>query len=210
MGDVHPFITPDLQAFIARQHVVFVASAPLDGDGHVNLSPKGLDRFRVLSPTRVAYLDLVGSGNETSAHLRENGRVTFMFCAFDGPPLVLRLYGHGRTVLPADREFAALEAHFAPHPGARQIIDADITRVQTSCGYGVPIYDYRRERDQWYRWADKKGAEGLADYVRRKNSHSIDGLPAPIAAGAAAAPPPLEPAAPLDPPRPRPGEEDVT
>ncbi len=181
---IHPKITPALNEFISRQHLFFVASAPLNLEGHVNLSPKGLDSFCILSPKQVAYLDLVGSGNETSAHLRENGRITFMFCAFDGPPNILRLYGKGRTVLPGQPEWEALAQHFTLRDfvGARQIIVAEITRVQTSCGYGVPLYEYQGERDQLPRWAEKKGRAGLQDYMQENNRASIDGLESELGA----------------------------
>lgn len=146
----------------------------------MNVSPKGIDSFRVLSPNRVAYMDLIGSGNETSAHLLENGRITFMFCAFDGSPNILRLYGAGRSVLPGASEWEELASHFEIYPSTRQIIVADISRVQTSCGYGVPKYDYVGEREQHFKWAEKKGIPGLADYQRENNSCSIDGLPTPL------------------------------
>lgn len=181
MGSPVDAITDELRAFIERQPVFFVATAPLDPAGHVNLSPKGLDAFRVLEPTRVAYLDLTGSGNETSAHLLENGRVTFLFCAFSGPPLILRIYARGRTVLPATAEWDDLSRHFDDIPGARQIIVADVTRVRTSCGFGVPMMEYVEQRDTLTRWAlekEKKG--GLALYRRSENGRSIDGLPTPL------------------------------
>lgn len=170
------------RAFIQHQKMFFVATAPLDADGHVNCSPKGGDSFRVLSPTSVAYLDLTGSGNETSAHLLQNGRITFMFCAFDGPPNILRLYGHGHTVLPNDPEWAALSSLFGDlHPATRQIIIADIDKVQTSCGYSVPLYEYTGERDHAFKWAANKGPDGLIEYRHEKNRHSIDGLPTALA-----------------------------
>jgi hypothetical protein len=168
------------RAFIEAQQLFFVATAPLSANGHANLSPKALDAFRVLSPTRVAYLDLTGSGNETSAHLRENGRITFMFCAFAGPPKILRLYGRGETVLPSDGRWAELLPHFGEHPGARQIIVAEIDLVQTSCGFGVPLYAYVGQRDTLTRWAEAKGDAGLESYRAEKNAHSIDGLVTPL------------------------------
>ena len=177
MANTHETITEELQAFIARQHIFFVSSAPLSGEGHINLSPKGLDSFRVLSPRRVAYMDLVSSGNETSAHLLENGRVTFMFCAFDGPPSILRLYGKGWTVLPGQPEWDALAALFTVVPSTRQIIVADITRVQTSCGFGVPLYEYKGDRDHHFAWAQKIGPAGLEQYKQDHSLVSIDGLP---------------------------------
>ncbi|HEX6927527.1 MAG TPA: pyridoxamine 5'-phosphate oxidase family protein [Longimicrobiaceae bacterium] len=180
MGKVFENITPELQAFIEAQPVFFVASAPLSRDGHVNLSPKGLDSLRVLSPVQVAYLDLTGSGNETAAHLTENGRITLMFCAFDGPPRVLRLYGRGRVVLPGDPSWPELAERFPSYPGTRQIIVTDISRVQTSCGFGVPRLSLVEQRDTLIRWAEAKG-EKLTEYRLKNNSRSIDGLPAPLA-----------------------------
>lgn len=182
MAKVHENITPALRQFIEAQHLFFVATAPLSTEGHVNLSPKGHDCLRVLSTSRVAYLDLTGSGNETSAHLHENGRITFMFCAFEGPPNILRLYGQGKTVLPTAPEWAELYAQFPQeYLGVRQIIVADIERVVTACGYAVPLMDYVGERDTLERWADAKGADGLVQYRQQKNLCSIDGLPTPLA-----------------------------
>lgn len=177
MAALHPSITPDLAAFIAEQPLFFVASAPLAGDGHVNVSPKGLDSLRVLDERRVAYLDLTGSGNETAAHLLENGRITLMFCAFSGQPRILRLYGRGRVVLPGDADWDRLIGLFPSLPGARQIVEAEIDRVQTSCGFGVPLLEVVGQRDTLLRWAESRGPEGLVDYRRRKNGRSIDGLP---------------------------------
>ena len=179
MGQALQHITPDLQEFIEGQPVFFVASAPLAADGHVNLSPKGLDSFRVLSPTRVAYLDLTGSGNETSAHLTENRRITFMFCAFAGPPRILRLYGRGTVILPGAPEWPALAALFPTFPGIRQVIAADIHRVQTSCGFGVPLMKTVEQRDTLGRWAVAKGDQ-LSEYRKKNNARSIDGLSAPL------------------------------
>jgi hypothetical protein len=180
MGKVYDNITDHLQEFIKAQHMFFVATAPLSAEGHVNMSPKGCDSFRILSPSRVAYIDLTGSGNETSAHLLENGRITFMFCAFEGAPNIVRLYGQGRTILPGTAEWDELFPLFPDLLGARQIITADIHRVFTSCGYGIPFYDYVGERDTWERWAETKGADGLVEYRKEKNSASIDGLPTPL------------------------------
>jgi hypothetical protein len=181
MAKVFADLTEELQQFIAKQQMFFVATAPLDPTGHVNLSPKGLDSFRVLSPQRVAYLDLTGSGNETSAHLQENGRITFMFCAFQGKPLILRLYGQGKTILPDSPDWDSLARHFSPILGTRQIIAADIDRVQTSCGSGVPLYSYQQQRDVIIHWAETKGADGLEKYHQQKNQTSLDGLPTPLA-----------------------------
>ncbi|UBF26499.1 pyridoxamine 5'-phosphate oxidase family protein [Kovacikia minuta CCNUW1] len=180
MAKLFDCITDDLQKFIAKQHLFFVATAPLSATGHVNLSPKGLDTFRILSRDRVAYLDLTGSGNETSAHLQENGRITFMFCAFEGPPLILRLYGKGYTVLPGASEWDALYKLFSPLPGIRQIIVGEIDRVQTSCGTAVPLFEPIGQRDNLVKWAQNKGEQGLHDYWQQKNFVSIDGLPTPL------------------------------
>ncbi len=163
--------------FIEKQKMFFVSSAPLSVDGHVNLSPKGIDSFRVLSANRVAYMDIIGSGNETSAHLLENGRITFMFCAFEGPPNILRLYGKGRTILPGDAEWEELAARFELQISTRQIISAEIEKVQTSCGFSVPLYEYIGERDHAEKWANNKGRDGLEAYKKEKNLVSIDGLP---------------------------------
>ena len=179
MAKTYPSITPELAAFIEAQPLFFVATAPLDADGHVNLSPKGLDTFRVLAPDRVAYLDLTGSGNETAAHIVENGRITFLFCAFAGAPKILRLYGRGRVVLPGEEEWNDLAGCFTSLPGARQIVVADLDRVQTSCGFGIPLMEYVGQRPTLPKWAESKREE-LAAYRRRKNARSIDGLPAPL------------------------------
>lgn len=180
MARVLECITEELQAFIEAQPLFFVATAPLSPEGHVNLSPKGLDCFRVLSPGRVAYLDLTGSGNETAAHLQENARITFLFCAFGGPPRILRLYGTGEVVLPGQAQWAELAALFPEYPGVRQIIVADIERVQTSCGFAVPLMEYVGQRDTLLRWAEARG-DDLPRYRQEKNSQSIDGLPTPHA-----------------------------
>lgn len=180
MAKIFDHITKELQDFIAAQHLFFVASAPLSPDGHVNMSPKGLDCFRILSPHQVAYLDLTGSGNETSAHLQENGRITLMFCAFAGTPLILRLYGKGQTILPNSPSWNALYSLFPQIPGTRQIIVADIDLVQTSCGFGVPLYEYQGQRQTLVDWANKKGEQGVKDYQQQKNVVSIDGLSTPL------------------------------
>lgn len=180
MAKVFDSITQELRNFIAQQHIFFVGSAPLSATGHINLSPKGLDSFRILSPHQVAYLDLTGSGNETSAHLQENGRITLMFCAFQGLPSILRLYGEGYTVLPSSPEWNSLYSLFPDIPGTRQIIVANIQRVQTSCGFGVPLYKYEGQRENLVNWASKKGKGGVAEYQQQKNRISIDGLSTPL------------------------------
>jgi hypothetical protein len=179
VAKVYEAITPELQRFIEQQPLFFVATAPLDGGGHVNLSPKGQESFRVCGPHRVGYLDLTGSGNETAAHLLENGRITFMFCAFTGAPRILRLYGQGRVIRPDTAEWAGLSDSFPAIPGARQIIVAEIERVQTSCGMAVPLMEIVGQRDNLITWAEAKGPEGLVAYREEKNRHSIDGLPTP-------------------------------
>ncbi|MPR36297.1 pyridoxamine 5'-phosphate oxidase family protein [Salmonirosea aquatica] len=163
--------------FIKEQHIFFVATAPLSGDGRINLSPKGLDCFRALGDNRVAYMDLISSGNETSAHTLENGRITFMFCSFTDKPNILRLYGKGFTVLPDSDDWNTYARDFTIYPSTRQIIVADIDLVQTSCGFGVPQFDYVGERDIHFEWAEKKGAEGLIEYMKEKNLKSLDALP---------------------------------
>ncbi len=180
MGKQFEALLPEHEAFIAKQPIFFVGSAPLSAEGHVNLSPKGYDTLRVLTPNRVAYLDLTGSGNETSAHIRENGRVTIMFCAFEGPPNILRLYGRGSVILPGTAEWEELYPLFPPIPGARQIIAVDFHKVQTSCGFAVPFMTYEKERDTLRKWAVQHGEEGLIEYRERKNARSLDGLTTPL------------------------------
>lgn len=177
MGKFFEQINQHHRDFIAKQKMFFVASAPISATGHVNLSPKGIDSFRVLTDKQVAYMDIIGSGNETSAHLLENGRITLMFCAYDGPPNILRLYGRGRTLLPGDAEWSDIAAHFELQLATRQIILAEIDMVQTSCGFSVPLYNYQGERDQAVKWANAKGADGLETYKKEKNRVSLDGLP---------------------------------
>ncbi|MGD0432710.1 MAG: pyridoxamine 5'-phosphate oxidase family protein [Acetobacteraceae bacterium] len=171
-------IEPPLQEFIERQHIFFTASATTDS--RINLSPKGSDSLRVISANEVAYLDQTGSGNEAAAHLRADGRMTIMFCAFEGPPMILRLYGRGRSLPEGSEEYAHLLARAFDGnepPGARQIVVLDVDLVQTSCGYSVPLYDYKDERLVLQNWAARKGKDGIRDYWREKNAASIDGLP---------------------------------
>jgi hypothetical protein len=177
MGKLYEEITPELAAWVQQQHLFFVATAPLSSDGHVNCSPKGLDTLRILGARRVAYLDLTGSGAETIAHVRENGRIVFMFCAFTGAPKIVRFHGNGQVVTPASSAWAELRAAFPEYPGVRTIVQADITRVSDSCGFGVPKFEYVEERDTLERWAQAKGADGLPLYRSQKNMLSIDGLP---------------------------------
>lgn len=177
MAQVFERIDPALTAWIKAQHIFFVASAPSGGDGLINCSPKGLDSLRVLDPTTLAYLDLTGSGVETIAHLKDNGRIVIMFCAFDGPPRIVRLHGRGETIAPTDDRFAALVTQFPPRPGIRSVIRIAVTRISDSCGYGVPLMDFRADREAMEKWAEKKGSDGIVQYQKDKNAHSLDGLP---------------------------------
>jgi hypothetical protein len=181
MGKVYEKIDASLADFIERQKVWFVATAPSARDGHVNLSPKGLDTLRILGECEVAYLDFVGSGAETLAHLRENGRIVLCFCAFEGPPKILRLHGRGEGVEPGEPAFEALRARFPEVPieaAVRAIVRVDVRRISDSCGYGVPLYVFQGERRQLHDWAGRKGEAALADYRREHNAASLDGLPA--------------------------------
>lgn len=177
MGQVFDELDERLTSWIAEQHVFFVATAPTE-DGHVNLSPKGHDTLRVLGPRRVAYLDLTGSGAETIAHTRQNGRITLMLCAFEGPPRILRLFGTGTAHPVGSPGFEALCPHFPELPGRRSIVCVDLERVQTSCGYAIPFFEHRGERPTLLQWAERKGDDGLATYWDERNATSIDGLPA--------------------------------
>jgi hypothetical protein len=177
MGKVFEAIDERMREWLQAQRMFFVASAPLAGDGLVNLSPKGLDSFAVLGPRRVAYLDLTGSGIETVAHLRENGRITLLFCAFEGPPRLVRFYGRGEAVLPGAADFEELAARFPHYPSTRAVIRIDVTRIADSCGYGVPLYVYQGERSQIRDWAASKGGTGMRAYRAANNARSLDGLP---------------------------------
>lgn len=180
MAKYFPEMLAEHQNFIKKQHLFFIATAPLDAAGHVNLSPKGYDTLRILSSTEIAYLDLTGSGNETSGHINENARITFMFCAFEGSPMILRLYGSGKVILPETEEWDRMIGHFEMMPGARQIILAKIHKVQTSCGYSVPFMTYSNERETLNRSNMKKGEAELENYLREKNSSTIDGILTPL------------------------------
>jgi hypothetical protein len=177
MGKLYDSIKPAHKEFIEKQHIFFVSTAPLRADGRINLSPKGLDCFKVLSENKVAYMDLISSGNETSAHTLENGRITIMFCSFEGSPNILRLYGKGYTVLPDSEDWKVYVPHFKIYQSTRQIIVANIDLVQTSCGFGVPLFNYVGERNIHFEWAEKKGEDGLLDYIQKNNLKSLDGLP---------------------------------
>jgi hypothetical protein len=188
MGKVFEGIDDHLRAWLGRQALFFVGTAPLDGDGHVNVSPKGpIGSLRVLDDHTVAYLDIVGSGAETIAHLRENGRIVVMLCAFEGPPRIVRLHGRGEVILHSDPRFDELLDRCAFDDPAieasrRSIVLVDVARIADSCGYGVPLMSYEGEREHARKWAEKKvrlgGAEALREYERSKNAVSLDGLPA--------------------------------
>lgn len=177
MGKEYTAIDERIQRWMERQKIFFVATAPLAGDGHVNCSPKGLDSLRVLGPNRLAYADLGGSGIETVAHIRENGRITIMLCAFDGPPKIFRFYGRGTAVEPGDADFDELAGRFAGLPTIRNIVVVEVDRILDSCGYGVPEYDFRKDRDSLHNWVAAKTRDEIDAYRRAKNAESLDGLP---------------------------------
>ena len=178
MGKVFDEIDDTLAAWIRDQHLFFVATAPLSAEGHVNVSPRGLDSLSILDPHTVAWLDLTGSGAETIAHVTENGRICLMFCAFDGRPRIVRLHGRGRVLLPGDELFERVESEHPDHVGARAVIVVDVERIADSCGWGVPIMEFVEDRDIMRPWAEKKGPDGLVAYRAQKNARSLDGLPA--------------------------------
>ena len=175
MAKFYPDLTAPLQEFIKNQKVFFTATAPRQG--RINLSPKGIDTFRCIDNKTVAYLDLTGSGNETSAHLNEDSRMTIMFCSFSEKPLILRLYGQWKVIHPRNEEWQSFYPLFNPVPGERQIIVMDVDSAQTSCGFGVPLYEFKEERETLIQWANNKGEQGIHDYWETKNLKSIDGLP---------------------------------
>jgi hypothetical protein len=173
-------LTPEQTEWIQAQPLFFNATAPLNSTGHINLSPRGLDTLRVVDPGRIVILDLTGSGNETAAHLAENRRITLMFCAFEGKPRVLRVYGEGEVIRPHHPDWSSLRALFLPGlAGVRQLFRIRVTRVKTSCGFGVPLMKLVRQRDDLLKWANDKGNEGLDRFQRKHNLRSIDDLPAP-------------------------------
>lgn len=179
MGRSYDELNDKLQKFIGKQRLFFVATAPTSETGHVNVSPKGHDSFRVLDPKTVGYIDYVGSGVETIAHLRENQRICVLFCAFEGPPNIVRLHGRGEVFEKGTPRFEELLPSF-PHVGGpplRSIVQISLERITDSCGYTVPLFEYQGERDQLLRWGQKKTESELEDFQRRKNKMSIDGLP---------------------------------
>jgi hypothetical protein len=177
MGEVFETITQELRDWINQRQLFFVATAPLARDGLINCSPKGLDSFRILGPTTVAYADLTGSGIETAAHLKENGRIAIMFCAFDGPAKIVRLHGRGRYLEPGTLDFQQRRTEFGDVIGLRGIVEVSTERISDSCGYGVPKFEYLGQRETLIKASQQKGEAGLAEYRREKNRLSIDGLP---------------------------------
>jgi len=177
MGMVFESLEPQLTEWIESQKLFFVSTAPLDREGLINCSPKGLDSFRVLDDHTVAYLDLTGSGVETIAHLKENQRITLMFCAFDGPPKILRLYGEGEVLEKGSPGFEQMKDLFPRYTGVRTIIRVSVNRIADSCGFGVPKYNFESDRNALIKWADNKGEAGIEEYVGTKNHVSLDGLP---------------------------------
>jgi len=178
MGKKFPEIEDKQIEFIKEQHMFFVGSAT--ADSRINISPKGMDSLRVIDKNRVVWLNVTGSGNETAAHLQSDSRMTVMFCAFEGNPKILRLYGTAKTILPDSEAWQNLYNLFEPLSGARQIFDMHVDLVQTSCGFGVPLYDYAEDREMLNHWANKKGDAGIERYWQEKNSMSLDGEPVVI------------------------------
>ena len=178
MAKQYDSINDELAGFIAAQRLFFVATGA--AGGHVNLSPKGMDSLRILDPHTLLWLNTTGSGNETAAHVRETPRMTLMFCAFEGRPLILRLYGRATVIHPRDPEWPVLLGHFPSLPGARQIFRLEVELVQTSCGMAVPLFDYQGEREALNDWARNKGPAGIEAYWREKNATSLDGKPTGI------------------------------
>lgn len=178
MGQQYSEISDKLKLFIKDQKIFFVGTAT--EDSRVNISPKGMDSLKVLSNNRVVWLNVTGSGNETSAHIQENNRMTIMFTAFEGKPMILRLYGKAKVVHKNDSEWSGLFSLFQPLPGARQIFDLTVDLVQTSCGMAVPFFDYIEERELLKNWATQQGEEGLKEYWKKKNQKSLDGKPTNI------------------------------
>ena len=177
MAKVFSQIDEAMAAWIGQQHLFFVSTAPLQADGLINCSPKGLNTFRILGPHQVAYLDLTGSGVETIAHLRENGRIVVMFCAFEGAPKIVRLHGQGEVLEPHLPEFNQLRPRFPDLPGVRSVIRINVQRISDSCGFGVPRYKYQVERDALTKYAEQQGPEGMERYRAKNNAHSLNGLP---------------------------------
>ncbi len=175
MGSRYESLRDDLFDFIKDQKIFFVGTAA--NDGTINVSPKGWDSLRVIDANRIVWRNLTGSGNETAAHLAQNSRMTMMFCAFTDKPKILRLYGEARAYHPRDEEFAELDAMFEPHPSSRQLVDFNFNLVQTSCGFGVPFFDYKEERDNMNKWLATKEDADIKEYWAQRNAVSLDGQP---------------------------------
>ncbi len=180
MGKVIEVLTEKDRAWVNAQKIFFVATAPLSPDGHINCSPKGGDCFNLLSSTEFIYADYTGSGIETAAHVLENQRMCVMFCAFEGPPRIVRLHGQGEIIAREDSRFATYQHLFSHRIGIRAFIRLSINRISSSCGFQVPYFQYEGEREVLEVWEEKKGVEGLKQYQREKNSQSIDGLKVPF------------------------------
>jgi len=180
MADQHPSIDDRLQRFIEAQHMFFTGTAA--AEGRVNVSPKGMDSLRVLGPNRIIWRNVTGSGNETAGHLKQVNRMTLMWCSFTLKPMILRAYGTAKTIHPRDADWDTLNAHFAPFDGARQIYDMSVEMMQTSCGYAVPFYDHKADRDTLIKWTADRGSEGVKTYWKDRNQATIDGIPTGILA----------------------------
>lgn len=178
MGDQQLFIDDKIATWISKQKMFFVATAPLSEDGHINCSPKGLDTFRILDKHTVLYQDLTGSGAETIAHINENGRIIIMFCAFEGAPTIVRLYGKGQVILPDNTLWNSCHQLFEPRKGVRAYIQININKVTQACGYAVPEFEFKKNRKVLDDWFDRKGEDGLQAYRNEHNQKSIDGLDA--------------------------------
>src|SRR5688572_22836220 len=174
MGKIFDAIAQELQKWIEKQKIFFVATAPLSAEGHINCSPKGLDSFRIIDQHTVAYQDLTGSGIETIAHIRENKRIVLMFCAFEGPPKIVRLHGHGEAIVPGDKDFDLLGKKFPERRGTRSYIRIDVNRISDSCGYAVPLLEFKKDRDVLDKWVEAKTDDQLKEYRSAKNAVSID------------------------------------
>ena len=177
MGKTYEQIDESLKTWLEDQKMFFIATSPLSSDGLINCSPKGHDTFRVLSPTVVAYQDLTGSGIETVAHLKENGRIVIMFCSFEESPRIIRLHGNGEVLEPGSQGFEEVGCHFPERTGTRSFIRITLSRISDSCGYSIPLYEYQGDREVLNKWAENKGKDGIAAYQREKNLRSIDNLP---------------------------------
>lgn len=177
MGKIYDKIDDSMLEWISEQKMFFVSTAPLSQDGLINCSPKGMDTFRVLGDRKVGYLDMTGSGVETIAHLKENGRIVIMFCSFEGAPKIIRFHGKGAVFEKGSSEYGERIDAFEEYPGTRSIIEIEIDRISDSCGFTVPLYEFKEDRGALLKWAEQKGPEGVLEYQQDKNLKSLDGLP---------------------------------